>query len=256
MFFDELVSPPGASESYWSLTAQWTIIAGEDRTTCIAAESRVTGSKGRALVSLRQSSAGSWSSSYVAELGPPSLGSPATKADSLRRESRVNHGCPDDLLPAHVGLRDCLLCTAVPHDPCRRSSRMPVVGLCPGSGAAPARRARLRGIAFRGGVPFVTGPRWPARRDLESRLASRHAADANSRIATGEIAVAQAAEPSGTHPGLMMPTRTQVRSHRIAAEAPTQRRPHQPQKTPAPCTPRPRLRTPTLLATCGYFRSP
>lgn len=95
---------------------------------------------------------------------------------------------------------------------------MPVVGLCPGSGAAPARRARLRGIAFRGGVPFVTGPRWPARRDLESRLASRHAADANSRIATGEIAVAQAAEPSGTHPGLMMPTRTQVRSHRIAAE--------------------------------------
>jgi hypothetical protein len=48
MFFDELVSPPGAAESHWSLTAQWTIIAGEDRTTCIAAESRVTGSKGRA----------------------------------------------------------------------------------------------------------------------------------------------------------------------------------------------------------------
>jgi hypothetical protein len=134
----------------------------------------------------------------------------------------MNHGCPDHLLPAHVGLRDCLLCTAVPHDPCRRSSRMPVVGLCPGSGAAPARRARLRGIAFRGGVPFVTGPRWPARRDLESRLASRHAADANSRIATGEITVAQAAEPSVTHPGLMMPTRgrtrTQVRSRRIAVK--------------------------------------
>ena len=33
----------------------------------------------RALVSWRQSSAGSWSSSYVAELGPPSIGSPPTK---------------------------------------------------------------------------------------------------------------------------------------------------------------------------------
>ena len=172
----------------------------------------------------------------------------------------MNHRYPDDLLPAHVGLRDCLLCTAVPHDPCRRSSRMPVVGLCPGSGAAPARRARLHCIAFRGGVPFVTGPRWPARRDPESRLASRHAADANSRIATGEIAVAQAAEASGTqsrvddaHPR-SHPHPSPLPPHR--GKAPTQRRPHQPQKTPAPCTPRPRLRTPTLLANCGYFRSP
>ena len=38
--------------------------------------------------------------------------------------------------------------------------------------ALPRRRARLRGIAFRGGVPCVAGPRGPARRGLKSRPAS------------------------------------------------------------------------------------